>query len=73
VKLTGPAAAETIGRERVKELPGRKDLAACGWVRVERKVRWRDLADRTFTKIIDFCGVLERIERNYGIFVATYP
>jgi len=42
MKLTGTAATETIGRERVKEVPGRKDLAASGWVRVERRVRRMD-------------------------------
>ena len=39
MKLTGPAAAETIGRVQVMELPWRKELAACAWVRVERMVR----------------------------------
>jgi len=39
MKLTGPAAAEMVGRERVNGLSGWKDLAACGWVRVERRVR----------------------------------
>ena len=39
MKLTGPAADETIGRDEAMKLPGRKDPAACGWVRVERRVR----------------------------------
>jgi len=39
MKLTGPAAAETTSEEAGKGLPGRKDPAACGGVRVERTVR----------------------------------